>query len=161
MPAYANRTAFEDPRSRLLAVGNDLSPARAIVDTRGQVLAHARTGGMLDPQRHVLKSGSTVYRFGGPRSPRDIAKGHWRIDKREFQSLLNFAISHDIHVGLAMHLLFLLPPAWSDATVLVHGCGVQDLLAVRDLGNSVATPMKGRKGGVVTLPHQNQQVRSV
>ena len=51
MPQFANRAAFEGARSRMLAIGTDLSPSRAIVDTSGNVLAHARTGGMLDPER--------------------------------------------------------------------------------------------------------------
>jgi len=155
MSQFANRAAFEEARSRMVAIGTDLSPARAIVDARGNVLAHARTGGMIDPERYTLKAGSTIYRFGGSRAPRDIAKGGWWIEKREFQLLVNFAISNDIYVGLAMRVLCLVPPEWSDATVLVRGRVVDDLLAWRGLGNSVVTPMKGGKG-VVRLPHQNE-----
>jgi hypothetical protein len=155
VPPFANRAAFENANSRLIAIGTDLSPARAIVDASGSVLAHARTGGMLDPQRYVLKSGSTVYRFGGSKSPRDIGKGSWWVEGREFQSLVNFAISHDIYVGLAMRLLCLVPPEWSDATVLVRGRVVQDLLAWRGLGNSVVTPAQGGKS-TVRLPHHNE-----
>jgi hypothetical protein len=155
MPQYANRDAFEAARSRLHAIGTDLSPARAIVDASGNVLAHARTGGMIDPERYVLKTGSTIYRFGGSsRAPRDIANGAWWIEKREFQLLVNFAISHDIYVGLAMRVLCLVPPEWSDATVLVRARVAQGLLAWRGLGNSVVTPMRGGKG-VVRMPHQN------
>jgi hypothetical protein len=156
MPQFANRAAFEDARSRMLAIGTDLSPARAIVDASGNVLAHARTGGMIDPERRVLNTGSTIYRFGGSRAPRHVAKGGWWIEKREFQILVNFAISNDIYVGLAMRVLCLVPPEWSDATVLVRGRVVRDLLAWRGLGNSVVTPMKGSKNGVVRLPHQNE-----
>jgi hypothetical protein len=155
MPQFANRAAFEQAGSRRVAIGTDLSPARAIVDARGAVLAHARTGGMIDPERYTLKTGSTIYRFGGGRAPRDVAKGGWWIEKREFQLLVNFAISHDVHVGLAMRVLCLVPPEWSDASMLVRARVVQDLLTWRGLGNSVVTPAKGRKG-VVSLPHQNQ-----
>jgi hypothetical protein len=155
MSRFANRAAFEEARSRLIAIGTDLSPARAIVDVSGNVLAHARTGGMLDPKRYELEAGSTIYRFGGPRAPKDVAKGGWWIEKREFQLLVNFAISHDIYVGLAMRVLCLVPPEWSDATMLLRGRVEQDLLAWRGLGNSVVTSMKGRKT-VVRLPHQNE-----
>jgi hypothetical protein len=140
----------------MLAIGTDLSPVRAIVDASGNVLAHTRTGGMIDPERFMLKTGSTIYRFGGSRAPKDVAKGGWWIEKREFQLLVNFAISNDIYVGLAMRMLCLVPPEWSDATVLVRGRVVQDLLAWRGLGNSVVTPIKGSKNGVVRLPHQNE-----
>lgn len=155
MPAFANRHAFEDPRSRLQAIGTDLSPERAIVDAHGRVLAHARTGGMIDPVPHELRPGATLYRFGGRRDPRDIAKGGWWIDKREFQQMVNFAIGHDIYVGLAMRLLCLVPPEWSDATTLVRARVEVDLLAWRGLGNSVVTPMRGGKG-MVRMPHQNE-----
>lgn len=53
-----------------------------------------------------------------------------------------------------MRLLCLVPPEWSDATVLVRARVTQALLAWRGLGNSVVTPMKGGKG-MVKLPHQN------
>lgn len=156
MSQFANRVAFEQARSRRVAIGTDLSPARAIVDASGAVLAHARTGGMIDPERHVIRTGSTIFRFGGGRAaPRDVAKGGWWLEKREFQQLVNFAISHDIHLGLAMRVLCLVPPEWSDASLLVRARVVHDLLAWRGLGNSVVTPAKGRKG-VVRLPHQNQ-----
>ena len=162
MSRFANRADFEEARSRMIAIGTDLSPARAIVDASGNVLAHARTGGMLDPERYELGAGSTIYRFGGPKASKDVAKGCWWIEKREFQLLVNFAISHDIYVGLAMRILCLVPPEWSDATLPLRGCGVlvrgrveQDLLAWRGLGNSVVTPMKGHKG-IVRLPHQNE-----
>jgi hypothetical protein len=155
MSRFANRAAFEESRSRLIAIGTDLSPARAIVDASGNVLAHARTGGMLDPERYELETGSTIYRFGGSKAPKDVVKGSWWIEKREFQLLVNFAISNDIYVGLAMRVLCLVPPEWSDATVLLRGRVEQDLLAWRGLGNSVVTPMKGHKG-IVRLPHQNE-----
>lgn len=155
MPTFANQSAFEDARSRLLAIGTDLSPARAIVDASGKVLARIRTGGMIDPERYVLRTGTTIYRFGGSKPPKDVATGGWWIEKREFQLLVNFAISNDIYVGLAMRVLCLVPPEWSDATRLVRGRVVQDLLAWRGLANSVVTPMKGSQKGVVRLPNQN------
>ena len=155
MATFANQTAFEEARSRMVAIGTDLSPSRAIVDASGNVLAHARTGGMIDPQRYALRQGSTVYRFGASRSPREIAKGGWWIEKREFQLLVNFAITYDIYVGLAMRVLCLVPPEWSDATVLVRARVTRDLLAWRGLGNSVVIPMAGGKG-LVRLPHQNE-----
>lgn len=156
MPRYANGDAFEQAGSRMRAIGTDLSPARAIVDARGNVLAHARTGGMIDPRRHVLGTGSTIYRFGGSRArPEDVARGGWWVEKREFQQLVDFAISHDIHLGLAMRVLCLVPPEWSDAALLVRARVETDLLAWRGLGNSVVTPV-GAGRGVVRMPHQNE-----
>lgn len=155
MPQFANTAAFEDVKSRMIAIGTDLNAARAIVDANGSVMSHARTGGMIAPQRYVLKSGSTIYRFGPSRAPKDIAKGGWWIEKREFQLLVNFAIGHDIYVGLAMRILCLVPLEWSDATVLVRAHVAHDLLAWRGLGNSVVTSRWGGQG-MVTMPHQNE-----
>ncbi len=157
MPAYANQTAFEMARSRLAAIGTDLSPDKAIVDTHGNVLARARTGGMLDPKRHALEPGTVIYRFGQSRLPREVARGGWWIEKREFQQLVDFAIAHDIYLGMAMRVLCLVPPEWNKATMLVRGRVDKPLLAWRGLANSVVTPMKGGKDvkGMVRLPHRN------
>ena len=76
MSLFANQNAFDRPESRAAAAGINLSPARAIVDAQGRVLAHARTGGMISPQRHVLWSGTRLFRFGrSGQAPREVARG--------------------------------------------------------------------------------------
>ena len=106
MSRFANAAAFSAPRSMLQAMGADLSSTRAIVDAQGHVLAYARTGGMIDPQRHELHSRDTIYRFGSSaRSTKDVAVGGWWLQRQEFELLLRFANTHDIFLGLAMRLL--------------------------------------------------------
>lgn len=156
MTNFANAAAFEQPTSRMLALGTNLSPQRAIVDQHGKVLAYARTGGMMNPARHVLNPRTTVYRFGGAgRSPQDVAKGGWWLERREFEQLVNFANTHGIFIGMAMRMLCLVPPEWSDASVLIRGRVVRSVLAWRGLANTVVTPMKGGNG-TVQMPHQNE-----
>ena len=156
MPMFANAAAFDDPKSRLRAMGSDLSAARAIVDAHGHVLAYARTGGMIAPTRFELHAKETIYRFGSSTlAPRAVATGGWWIHKREFEQLLRFANTHGIFVGLAMRLLCLVPPEWSDAGVLVRARVARSLLAWRGLANSVVTPAAGGRG-VVNMPHQNE-----
>jgi hypothetical protein len=156
MTDFANSAAFNDPRSRMLAMGADLSEAKAIVDPHGHVLAYARTGGMIEPRRFELNPKSTIYRFGSRgSSPRDVAMGGWWIEKGEFEKLVKFASAYDIFVGLAMRLLCLVPPEWSDASVLVRARVARSLLAWRGLGNSVVI-RKQAGGGVVRMPHQNE-----
>lgn len=156
MTNFVNGAAFDAPASRMLALGADLSVARAIVDSRGNVLAHARTGGMIDPQRFELHPKSTIYRFGGAgRSPQEVAKGAWWIERREFEHVINFANTHGIFVGLAMRLLCLVPPEWSDASLLIRARVARSLVSWRGLANSVVTPMKGGSG-FVRMPHQNE-----
>ncbi len=156
MTSFVNGLAFDAPTSRMLALGADLSVARAIVDQRGNVLAHARTGGMISPKRFELNPQSTIYRFGSAgRSPHDVAKGGWWIERREFEQLINFANTHGIFVGLAMRLLCLVPPEWSDASLLIRARVVRGLVSWRGLANSVVTPMKSGSG-FVRMPHQNE-----
>jgi hypothetical protein len=156
MSRFANAAAFSAPRSMLQAMGADLSATRAIVDAQGHVLAYARTGGMIDPLRHELHARDTIYRFGSSaRSTKDVAVGGWWLQRQEFELLLRFANTHDIFLGLAMRLLCLVPPEWSDAGVLVRARVARPLLAWRGLANSVVTPA-GDGRGAVRMPHQNE-----
>jgi len=155
MGTFANQSAFDNPASRAVALGINLSPAKAIVDLQGRVLAHARTGGMLAPERHTLSIGARLYRFGSSRhTPREVARGGWWLERREFERLVSFANAHGIHLGLAMRLLCLVPPEWSDATQLVRAHASRSLLAWRGLANTVVTPMAGGLG-TVRMPHAN------
>lgn len=167
MSAFANASAFQDPRSRLQALGADLSGQRALVDAQGQVVAYARTGGMLSPARCELPLRQTLYRFGGGAAPaRDVATGGWWLHRNEFEQLVRFANGHGIYLGLAMRMLCLVPPEWSDAGQLIRARVVRPLLAWRGLANTVVTPMtnagalpaagRAATGGMVRMPHQNE-----
>lgn len=156
MSLFANQSAFDRPTSRAAAAGVNLNTAQAIVDAQGRVLAHAKTGGMIDPQRHVLLGGTRLFRFGSSRhTPQDVARGGWWLASREFERLVSFANTHGIHLGLAMRLLCLVPPEWSDATQLVRARTTRGLLAWRGLANTVVTPIANGLG-TLRLPHQNQ-----
>jgi len=156
MSMFANAAAFHDPKSHLRAMGTDLCATRAIVDAHGEILAYPRTGGMMGPARFELHPTETIYRFGSSKlSPRAVATGNWWMHKREFEQLVRFANTHGIFVGLAMRLLCLLPPEWSDAGVLVRARVARSLLAWRGLANSVVTSAASGRG-VVKMPHQNE-----
>ena len=152
---FANQRAFDDPASYRMATGVDLRQKNAIIDTQGNILIHAQTGGMIHPQRHELQPGAKVFRFGGKgASAQSAAKGGWWVEKAEFETMLSFANTHGLSIGMAARLLCLVPPEWSDMSLLVR-CGVRSpLLAWRGLGNSVVTPRAG--GGLVDLPHHNE-----
>ena len=156
MSRFANQAAFDRPASRLAATGVNLSPSRAIVDLQGRVLAHAQTGGIIQPQRHSLASGARLFRFGSSRqAPHEVARGGWWLEAREFERLVSFANAHGVYLGLAMRLLCLVPPEWSDATQLVRARIARSLLAWRGLANTVITPIAGGLG-TLRLPHQNE-----
>jgi hypothetical protein len=156
MPRFVNANAFDNPKSRLQAMGGDLSVNRAIVDAKGQVLAHARTGGTINPERRELHPPETLFRFGrSGLTPQAVANGGWWLQKREFDLLVRFANTHEIYVGLAMRLLCLVPPEWSDAGLLIRARVSRSLLAWRGLGNSVVTPVQNGTG-LVRMPQQNE-----
>jgi hypothetical protein len=156
MSMFANQKAFDQPASRMAATGINLSPNRAIVDAQGRVLAHAQTGGMMGPQRHAVSMGTRLFRFGSSRqTPREVAHGSWWLEAREFERLVSFANAHRIYLGLAMRLLCLVPPEWSDATQLVRAHAAASLLAWRGLANTVVAPIAGGLG-TLRLPHANE-----
>jgi hypothetical protein len=153
MAIFANAAAFNEPKSRILAIGTNLKSA--ITDPRGNVLCYAQTGGILGPSRYELSPGTKIYRFGGGgASPEIVGRGGWWIEQREFEKLFNFAQAHDLSIGMAVRCLCLVPPEWSDVCILVRARVVRGLLAWRGLANSVVTPA-ARAGGSVQLLHQN------
>jgi hypothetical protein len=156
MTIFANQKAFEERKSHLLAQGHSLSQTTAIVDLQGNVLAHARSGGMIGPKRFEIHLGVRLFRFGQrSASNKKIVEGGWWIEKTEFEKLRRFAASNEISIGMAMRLLCLVPPEWSDASVLIKAYVSRSVLAWRGLGNSVVTPMGGG-GGMVRMPHHNE-----
>jgi hypothetical protein len=156
MGMFANQAAFDQAANRAAALGISLSPAQAIVDPQGRVLAHARNGGMIHPQRHPLPQGTRLFRFGNSqKTPQQVAQGGWWLQAREFDNLVSFANAHGLHLGLAMRLLCLVPPEWNDATQLVRARVAHGLLAWRGLADTVVTPIAGGLG-TLRLPHMNE-----
>lgn len=152
---YANQTAFDSPDSYRMAMGVDLRASKAIVDLQGNVLAFAQTGGMISPVRFVMQPGSTIFRFAGKDATASgAAEGRWWVEHQQFEKLVSFANAHELYLGMALRILCLVPPEWSDLSLLVRCRVRRPLLAWRGLGNSVVTPRAG--GGLVTLPQQNE-----
>lgn len=153
--AFRNQQAFDDPRSRMVAMGTDLRSSTAITDAKGQVLAYAQTGGMMSPQRFEIAAGTRLFRFGSRNAgPTRVAMGGWWVDQQAFDRIFAFAQVWDLSIGAAMRFLCLVPPEWSDATLLIRARVAAPLLAWRGLAMSVVTPARGG-GPHVKLPHQN------
>jgi len=153
--AFRNQQAFDDPKSRLAALGLDLRPSTAITDMQGRVLAYAQSGGILATTRYQIATGTTLFRFGSRNVGTDrVAVGAWWCDRPAFDHIFRFAQVWDLSIGMAMRMLCLVPPEWSDATLLVRARTVEPLLAWRGLANSVITPAKA-SGPSVRMPHQN------
>lgn len=153
--SFANQTAFDSPDSRRMAMGVDLRTASAITDRFGTVLLHKQTGGMLSPVRHEIAVDAKLFRFGGAAAgPDKVAGGAWWLDQQGFDTVFSFAQVWNLSIGMAMRILCLVPPEWSDATLLIRARAAAPLLAWRGLANSVVTPAKGG-GAPVNLPHHN------
>ncbi|MFV0411431.1 MAG: hypothetical protein ACK5LJ_17565 [Paracoccus sp. (in: a-proteobacteria)] len=152
---FQNQAHFSDPDSFRRAQGVNLNPKTAFTDRKGNVLFYAQTGGIMRPDRHELKPGTSIFRFGSNSdSTAKVAAGSWWIEREEFDKIIRFGEIHGLSVGMAMRALCLVPPEWSDATLLVRANVVEPLLAWRGLGNSVITPADG-DGPLVRIPHQN------
>jgi hypothetical protein len=153
--SFSNQSAFDNPRSRMAAAGADLRASNAITDPRGRVLAYAQTGGMLSPTRFEIAPGVKLFRFGNSAAgTARVAGGSWWVEQAALEKLVRFAQVWDLSVGAAMRFLCLVPPEWSEASLLVRARAVKPLLAWRGLANTVVTPATGG-GPAVRMPHQN------
>ena len=151
MSSFANAAQFAGatPFERASGAGS------AIVDPQGNVIGHVMTGGIIDPKRCELQPGNILFRFGASGTPpMDVAKGPWWLESVAFDKAVSFANTHEINVGLAVRLLCLVPPEWSDLGTLIRVATRRPLLAYRGFGNSVVVPIKGGLG-TLRLPHQN------
>lgn len=153
--AFRNQQAFDDPASRLAAMGSDLRRSTAITDPQGGVLAYARSGGIIAPSRHEIPEGATLFRFGSRRlGVARAASGAWWLERTAIDRIVRFAQEWGLSDSMAMRMLCLVPPEWSDASLLIRARAVAPLLAWRGLANSVVTPARGG-GPAVRMPHQN------
>jgi hypothetical protein len=154
--AFGNQEAFSNPNSRLMAAGTDLQPSNAIVDQQGRVLAFAKTGGMMAPARFEILPGAKIFRFGNAGAGvHRLAAGSWWMEQPAFEKLTSFAQVHGVSIGVALRYLCLVPPEWSDVTMLIRARATAPLLAWRGIGNTVVT--NARDGGpAVRMPHQNE-----
>jgi len=144
--AFRNAAAFNNPSSRMLASGMDLRKSSAIVDHRGNVLAYAHTGGIIAPTRFEVAPGVKLYRFGNVTAGvRRVAGGSWWLEQDALEKLVSFAQVHELSVGVALRYLCLVPPEWSDVTLLIRARPNVPLLAWRGLANSVVA--KASDGG--------------
>lgn len=154
--AFRNQQAFDDPASKLGATGVNTRKPVSITDSRGNALAHLATGGLISPVRHEVRIGAKIFRFGaGSKGAAGVAAGAWWLDQEAFDHVYRAAQVWELSIGMAARLLCLVPPEWSDMTLLVRARALEPLLAWRGLANSVVTPAKGG-GPKAQMPHQNE-----
>ena len=157
---FANQAAFNNPQSRMQALGMDTRAEKAIVNAQGQPMIYAQTGGMIHPTRYEIAQGSGLYRFGASHvSTERLVTGGWWMDKPCFEKLCRFAQLNNTSVAMAARLYCCVPPEWSDMGQLVRARAVEPLLAYRGLGNDVDIPHPDGKARVRMTAHNNIAAR--
>jgi hypothetical protein len=135
----ANKSAFEDPKERLLALGYNLKPTTTVyLDPSGREQMLVQSGGMISPVRHELRAGTSLYKYTDARQPPDayLSSGWW-FERPELDRVIAFAERNKIPEGYAVRLLGCVPPEWgSNLDLVVRVRLTCDLLAFRGLANS-------------------------
>lgn len=146
---FANQTAFNNPLSRMQAMGKNTRPTAAFVDTRGKPLIYPQTGGMINPQREEIREGAVLYRFAaGSAKLTDAVTGGWWVHKKEFDQIFSYAQQKGVAVPMAARMLCCVPPEWSDMGTLIRATVREPLLAYKGLGNHVVQPVADGLGSV-------------
>ncbi|SDD65814.1 hypothetical protein SAMN05421538_102149 [Paracoccus isoporae] len=153
--SFPNQSFFDDPQSVQRAQGIDLRASTAITDAQGRVLFRAQTGGMISPQRREIAAGTKLFRFGKQAAGiAGVAAGSWWIERQALDQIIRFGEVWGLSVGMALRTLCLVPPEWSDTSLLIRVATTRNLLAWSGLANSVVIPA-GDGGPDVRMPHQN------
>lgn len=153
---FVNKTVFQNPKSRMQALGMDTRPQKAVVNGLGQPLFYTQTGGMINPQRWELKPGEILYRFVARKTQPDRAvTGDWWVDKTAFAKMERFAQFHAISIAMAARMLCCVPPEWSDMGKLIRVHVGEPLLAYRGLGNNVSIDKNDGLGPVRMTAHND------
>lgn len=157
---FANRVTFDNVLSRFQALGADTRPEKAIVNVRGKPLFYSQTGGMMNPMRHELQEGDTLFRFVARDTPIDRAvTGGWWVDESNFEKLCSFAQQQSTSIAMAARMLCCVPPEWSNMGMLVRAKVRQPLLAYRGLGKDVSIKMEDGLGNVNMTAHNHIAAR--
>ena len=136
---FVNSAEFTKTNARQQAMGIDTRKA-LLIDQFGKTLLHPKTGGMISPQEHQLKTGSIIWRFANDHlDPQRAILGGWWVETSEFQKLCSFAQQKNVHVAMAARILCCVPPEWSEMGLLIRARVDKPLLAYRGLGNNVST----------------------
>ncbi len=157
---FANQTVFNNPHSRMQALGMDTRPDKAVVNSSGQPLFYAQTGGMIHPMRRELKVGEVLFRFvARGTTPKNAVLGGWWVEHEQFAKISRFAQAKNVSVAMAARILCCVPPEWSNMGMLVRARVCEPLLAYRGLGNHVSTPAKDNLGNVKMTAHNDLEAR--
>ncbi len=159
-----NEQDFLDPISRRLARGEAVAAnAQLWLDPKGRETVSLTNGGMVDPVRHDLVSGTTIYRFASESDGVEGAmRGGWWVERRELDQLIRYAKLNNKTLGYAVRALCGVPPEWGSALNFLIAVKTAGVVATwRGLAASahaVFTPPPGMSraaSSVTTIPAKN------
>lgn len=157
---FANQQIFDNPQSRLQAMGADTRAEKAVVNAQGKPMFYPKTGGMLNPMRYAINQGELLYRFVASGTPANYAvTGGWWVDKAGFEKLTAFAQQQNTNVAMAARMLCCVPPEWSDMGMLVRARVKLPILAYRGLGKDVDIKHPDGMANVKMTAHNNIAAR--
>jgi hypothetical protein len=146
--AFANQSAFDDSEHKLLALGYSFHPKTTIyLDPSGREQALTQSGGMINPARHELRAGTTLYKYSDQtQSPDTYLSSGWWFARAQLDHIIAYAERERVPEGYAVRLLGCVPPEWGSLLNLVVSVRLStDLLAFRGLAKSaVGRDARGR-----------------
>jgi hypothetical protein len=135
----ANDRYFADPDSVKVALGVQ-SGKEIWLDPRGSERYAYTNGGILEPRRHEIAPGTTIFTFS--RVTEEVkwmlGRDFW-VDRTALDQLIRFSEVNNVSLGHAVRVLCCVPIEWGNAcNFLIAARTKVKLLAWRGLANSAA-----------------------
>ena len=137
----ANERYFADPDSRKAAMGLQTGADAVIwLNPSGTETYAIQNGGILDPQRFDIESGTPIYSFTMVTAELKWMVGReWWVDRKCLDQIIRFAQVNQVSMGRAVRLLCCVPLEWGNALNFLIAARTRVTLAAwRGLGNSAA-----------------------
>ncbi len=156
MSNAANLQEFLNPATRAMAMGKSTDPKDQIwLDPNGRTTTAPANGGVINPQRHDIPAGTTLYRFATITDGAErVMSGSWWMERAELNQLIRFSQVNKKSLGYAVRLLCAVPPEWGSALNFLIAVRTRvGLAAWRGLANSAAasSPASRQAGAATTV----------
>ncbi len=120
-----------------LRVAQGYNYCAEIIGSDGKSAASIRNGGIRNPTRTLLQSGTCLIRYGGAGLPHMAVRGCWYIDIIEYGRVEAYAKTVGLSVHAAMRLLCAIPLEWSTMDIVIQVRLKKQLLAFSGVGSPV------------------------
>lgn len=122
---YANQRYFDDPASRVAAMGGDVRysphPRKSeFVAPDGKVIFRLTNGGISKPVKTVLPAWSLIVRIGRGPLPQEVAPGAWWMLWNDYKKIEKFADANGYSVPVAIRLLCCVLLDWNEMSLILQ-----------------------------------------